>query len=133
MSLILVYYNIRSISPLGDILIHAGDFTNYGLVSEIVAFNDWLAKLPHKVNIEYMNTPSESDYFLVIFSIKLWSPVTGNHELSFDPGTLEESRYYMRQVGEDRDTTKVVTNIMMMLEIETQLSCDGHCKPPLNI
>ena len=55
--------NMRIISPLlGDILIHAGDFTNYGLVSEIVAFNDWLATLPHKVNIEYMNTPTESDY-----------------------------------------------------------------------
>ena len=40
--------------------------------------------------------------------------VAGNHELSFDPGTLEESRYYMRQVGEDSDTTKVVTNIMML-------------------
>ena len=50
---------MRIISPLlGDILIHAGDFTNYGLVSEIVAFNDWLATLPHKVNIEYMNTPN---------------------------------------------------------------------------
>ena len=58
--------------------------------------------------------------------------VAGNHELSFDPGTLEESRYYMRQVGEDRDTTKVVTNIMM-LEIETQPSCAGHCKPPQHL
>ena len=33
----------------GDILIHAGDFTKHGLVSEIVAFNEWLTALPHKV------------------------------------------------------------------------------------
>ena len=37
----------------GDILIHAGDFTKRGLVSEIVAFNEWLATLPHKVNISF--------------------------------------------------------------------------------
>ena len=79
----------------------------------------------------YKNTPTEPDYFpFHHFQHKI--VVAGNHELSFDPGTLEESRYYMRQVGEDRDTTKVVTNIMM-LEIETQPSCAGHCKPPLNI
>ena len=130
MSLILVYYNIRSISPLGDILIHAGDFSNYGLVSEIVAFNDWLATLPHKVNMN-RNTPTEPDYFLSqYFQHKI--VVAGNHELSFDPGTLEESRYYMRQVGEEGDTTKVVTNIIM-LKIETQLSCAGHCKPPQHL
>ena len=33
----------------GDILVHAGDFTRYGMVAEVVAFNQWLARLPHKV------------------------------------------------------------------------------------
>ena len=37
--------------PDGDILIHAGDFTMLGLVSEVILFNDWLASLPHKVRI----------------------------------------------------------------------------------
>ena len=35
--------------PSGDILVHAGDFTRYGMVAEVVAFNQWLARLPHKV------------------------------------------------------------------------------------
>ena len=33
----------------GDILVHAGDFTRYGMVAEVVAFNQWRARLPHKV------------------------------------------------------------------------------------
>ena len=63
------------------------------------------------MNIEYtcMNT---QNWTIFMFQHKI--VVAGNHELSFDPGTLEESRYYMRQVGEDSDTTKVVTNIMML-------------------
>ena len=40
--------------------------------------------------------------------------IAGNHELSFDPETLEEARDYMRQVGEEGDTHKVVTNISML-------------------
>ena len=43
-------YN-ATISNEGDILIHAGDFTEYGLVSEVVASNNWMASLPHKVNV----------------------------------------------------------------------------------
>jgi len=37
--------------PHGDLLIHAGDFTNVGYESEIIAFNSWLHKQPfaHKV------------------------------------------------------------------------------------
>lgn len=48
--------------PIGDILIHAGDFSACGKLSEIQEFNEWLATLPHK-------------HKLVI---------CGNHELSFD-------------------------------------------------
>ena len=36
--------------PGGDVLIHAGDFTRYGLVSEVLQFNEWLATLPHRVS-----------------------------------------------------------------------------------
>ena len=35
--------------PDGDILIHAGDFTMLGLISEVILFNEWLGSLPHKV------------------------------------------------------------------------------------
>jgi hypothetical protein len=34
--------------PDGDVLLHAGDFTDLGSIPEIIAFNDWLGTLPHK-------------------------------------------------------------------------------------
>lgn len=37
--------------PEGDILIHAGDFSTYGRVNEITAFNYWIGNLPHKYKI----------------------------------------------------------------------------------
>uniref|UniRef100_A0A0A9WZK3 Metallophosphoesterase domain-containing protein 1 n=1 Tax=Lygus hesperus TaxID=30085 RepID=A0A0A9WZK3_LYGHE len=42
--------------------IHAGDFTRCGLEDEVVEFNNWIGKLPHKHKIV----------------------IAGNHELSFD-------------------------------------------------
>ncbi|KAE9554358.1 hypothetical protein FO519_002417 [Halicephalobus sp. NKZ332] len=50
--------------PDGDVLIHAGDFTNYGDVGEVIKFNQELGKLPHKYKIV----------------------VPGNHELGFEDG-----------------------------------------------
>lgn len=41
----------QMIIPEGDILIHAGDATNYGTISEIAAFNRWFKNLPHKHKI----------------------------------------------------------------------------------
>jgi 3',5'-cyclic AMP phosphodiesterase CpdA len=37
--------------PDGDILIHAGDATNRGTVEEIVFFNQWFCRLPHRHKI----------------------------------------------------------------------------------
>jgi len=34
--------------PSGDVIIHAGDFTNYGRVEDAVDFNAWLGELPHR-------------------------------------------------------------------------------------
>ncbi|POM81037.1 Calcineurin-like phosphoesterase [Phytophthora palmivora] len=48
--------------PDGDVFVHAGDFTDTGERSEVVAFNEFLGRLPHR-------------YKLVI---------AGNHESSFD-------------------------------------------------
>jgi len=79
--------------PDGDILIHAGDFTRYGLVSEVVQFNEWLGTLPHKHKIV----------------------IAGNHELSFDPVTIDECRFYMEQVGEKENLNKSVTDIKSLL------------------
>ena len=51
--------------PEGDILIHAGDITRRGYLSELKDFNDWLSTLPHKYKVV----------------------IGGNHELSLDPIT----------------------------------------------
>ena len=37
--------------PDGDILIHAGDFTNHGEQQDIINFATWLRSLPHKTKI----------------------------------------------------------------------------------
>lgn len=34
--------------PDGDMIVHAGDFTNVGRFTEILHFRDWYGKLPHK-------------------------------------------------------------------------------------
>ena len=45
--------------PAGDVLVHAGDFTMFGLVSEIINFKQWLATLPHKVRfISFLSSSS---------------------------------------------------------------------------
>ncbi|KAK6042988.1 Ser/Thr phosphatase family protein [Cooperia oncophora] len=54
------------IIPDGDVLIHAGDFTNYGDLGEVIKFNSEIGQLPHK-------------YKLVI---------PGNHELGFEDGEV---------------------------------------------
>ena len=64
--------------PAGDIFIHAGDFTRYGLKSEVEEFNTWLGDLPHPHKVV----------------------IAGNHELCLDEETLEEAQEYMHQVGE---------------------------------
>lgn len=48
--------------PEGDVLIHAGDFTQVGMAHEVNHFADWLDTLPHKTKVV----------------------IPGNHELSFD-------------------------------------------------
>ena len=37
--------------PQGDVLIHAGDITRYGKLSELNDFNDWLGEQPHQHKI----------------------------------------------------------------------------------
>nr|CAD2185040.1 unnamed protein product [Meloidogyne enterolobii] len=55
---------ILDLIPDGDVLIHAGDFTEAGDVSAVIKFNQQIGKLPHKVKIV----------------------IAGNHELGFEDG-----------------------------------------------
>ena len=58
--------------PDGDILIHAGDFTNYGEVEKVKEFNTWLGTLPHAYKIV----------------------VAGNRDISFDPSVVGPNNIY---------------------------------------
>lgn len=49
--------------PPGDVLVHAGDFTNYGTSEEIEYFLKWFASMPHRHKIL----------------------IAGNHESALDP------------------------------------------------
>ncbi len=37
--------------PDGDVLIHAGDFTNHGSLLEVQRFTNWFKSLPHPVKV----------------------------------------------------------------------------------
>jgi Icc-related predicted phosphoesterase len=72
--------------PEGDVLIHAGDFTNVGEMSDVVHFNEWLGHLPHKY--------------------KLCIP--GNHDLCFEDHEKESKKLltnaiYLRDSGVEID------------------------------
>jgi hypothetical protein len=55
--------------PAGDVLIHAGDFTNVGETGDVMAFNDFLNELPHLHKVV----------------------IAGNHDLSFDLETFDST------------------------------------------
>ena len=67
--------------PDGDVLIHAGDMTQWGEVPKVKEFNDWMGTLPHKF---------KARIFSVIFgqypdiSFCMQAVIAGNHDLSFD-------------------------------------------------
>uniref|UniRef100_A0AC34QEX5 Calcineurin-like phosphoesterase domain-containing protein n=1 Tax=Panagrolaimus sp. JU765 TaxID=591449 RepID=A0AC34QEX5_9BILA len=63
--------------PPGDVLVHCGDFTNFGEAEEIKQFDLEMAQLPHRHKIV----------------------VAGNHELGFEDGedlALRDSKYVGR-------------------------------------
>lgn len=51
--------------PKGDILIHAGDFTNMGSIEDVERFSEFLKTLDNHFKYKVV--------------------IAGNHELSFDP------------------------------------------------
>ena len=59
--------------------------------------------MPHKVRDKEKN---KKNIFLSIFQHKI--VIAGNHELSFDPVTIDECRFYMGQVGEKENLNKAI-------------------------
>ena len=48
--------------PEGDVLLHAGDFSNIGLNEDVISFNQWLGDQPHVHKVV----------------------IAGNHDIPFD-------------------------------------------------
>lgn len=70
--------------PMGDIFIHAGDFTKCGSLQEVIDFNDWIGNLIYffiDLHLAYNNN------YLIIGNLPHRNKIViaGNHELSFDP------------------------------------------------
>ena len=88
-----LHENARAIPP-GDIFVHAGDFTDTGERSEVLAFNDFLGRLPHR-------------YKLVI---------AGNHESSFDRHFYPKfwHQYGHRQQYEPDEVRALLTNALYL-------------------
>ncbi|KAI9994801.1 hypothetical protein PInf_011632 [Phytophthora infestans] len=80
--------------PDGDVFVHAGDFTDTGERSEVVAFNEFLGRLPHR-------------YKLVI---------AGNHESSFDRAFYPEywHQYGHRQKYDPEEVRALLTNALYL-------------------
>lgn len=67
--------------PPGDVLLHAGDFTQKGHMKEIEKFNSYLGALPYKVKVV----------------------IAGNHDLTFDDNITEAS---LRTFGVQKSTVE---------------------------
>ncbi|KAF1786587.1 Metallo-dependent phosphatase-like [Phytophthora cactorum] len=80
--------------PDGDVFVHAGDFTDTGERSEVVAFNEFLGRLPHR-------------YKLVI---------AGNHESSFDRAFYPQfwHQYGHRQQYDPTEVRALLTNALYL-------------------
>ena len=83
--------------PDGDIIIHAGDFSNIGLLQEVRKFNNWIGSLPHTHKIV----------------------IAGNHELSFDADTI------CQVLPDDSDDTITVEKMKKELKNCTYLQDSG--------
>lgn len=60
---------VEHLIPNGDVFLHCGDFTHYGTYNEVLKFNAFLGRLPHRHKIV----------------------IAGNHELTFDSNILPMS------------------------------------------
>ena len=82
--------------PLGDILIHAGDFTQKGLPREVTKFNDFLRSLPHKYKIV----------------------IAGNHDISFEADEYAASLWRQFSHPEKYDSIAVKRSLKDCIYLE---------------
>ena len=100
--------HMRKKLPDGDILIHAGDFTRCGHLSEVREFNAWLKSQPHKHKIV----------------------IAGNHELSFDQS------FHCKQVTQlllISHSHFVVLNGVILHPMSTKTLLRANCLTPIQL
>ncbi|KAK3544148.1 hypothetical protein QTP86_002965 [Hemibagrus guttatus] len=66
--------------PYGDVLLHAGDFTELGLPSEVKKFNDWLVLS----GAEKFRFQVQREVKICTLPYEIKIVIAGNHELTFD-------------------------------------------------
>ena len=81
--------------PPGDILIHAGDFTNYGRKKEVEKFNEWLGSLPHRWSRHNEPTLTLNSRHKIV--------IAGNHEITFDRKSFDNPYAKRKVFGENYD------------------------------
>ena len=110
--------------PNGDMLIHAGDITSTGERQDLVKFNDWLGRLPHKYKIVIAgnhdfyaeNHPEETrqilsnaiylnDSGVLIEGLNIWgSPISPTfHHWAFMKNRGEDIRKHWEMIPENTD------------------------------
>lgn len=74
--------------PLGDVLLHAGDFTNVGLPKDVEKFRHFLCSLPHPYKVPTPTHCNPPDTLLPAGDgCPFPNPqvvIAGNHDLTFD-------------------------------------------------
>ncbi|KAK3591069.1 hypothetical protein CHS0354_005463 [Potamilus streckersoni] len=103
--------------PDGDVLLHAGDFTNIGLPSEVKTYNEFLGTLPHKLKIV----------------------IAGNHDLSFDYDLVKNNRKHLsgfgwtRSLVEEKLAEYGITGVKELMTNCVYLQDSGVCVCGINI
>lgn len=86
--------------PDGDVLIHAGDFTNYGTRDQVAHFNKFLSTLSHPYKVV----------------------IAGNHDISFDFDSYDSLWSYFSNKREDpKEIKEELTNCIYLEDEEVEI------------
>lgn len=87
--------------PPGDVLLHAGDFSNVGLPGDIEKFNAFLGSLPHPYKVV----------------------IAGNHDLTFDVNSYQDTfkRFGHPEKYDCHKVKSMLTNCIYLEDEETSV------------
>ena len=76
--------------PEGDVLIHAGDFTEIGEIESVIKLNEFLGELPHRHKVV----------------------IAGNHENLMDSKDFYRKRYFANKIHPDKYSAEYVKSVL---------------------